>query len=495
MNNLEKIRKNKITTFKEKGIDSYSSFYLKRNDIKKIRDSFVDLTKEKLEVKNIIKTISGRIIAKRGQGKVYFLNIKSFSGKIQIYVKKTLLNEKEFFIIESSDLGDIISVEGIVMKTMKGELTIKASKIILLTKSVLPLPDKFHGLKDVEQRYRQRYLDLLSNNEVIITFKNRIKIVRLIRDILDQKGFYEFETPVLQEIYGGAAAKPFVTTHNTLKRNYYLRIATELPLKKIIVGGFEKVYEIGRLFRNEGISYKHNPEFTSIEFYEAYSNIEKSMDLTQKLIQKVCLLTRKKLKFKYCNIDINLENNAWEKISMIDAIKKHVNIEISYDSDLQYCLNICKKHNIKIEKHQNEVGHIINLLFETFVEKHLINPTFITDYPEVISPFAKKLKDKEGLTRRFELFIAGTEYANGFDELTDPYDQEQRFLQQEKESKLGNTEISGFDKDYVEALKYGLPPCSGVGIGIDRLIMLACDAKSIKDVIIFPQLRSNKINE
>ncbi|WAM34330.1 lysine--tRNA ligase [Caldicellulosiruptor morganii] len=433
-------------------------------------------------------SVAGRMLSKRGHGKASFVDILDSKGKIQVYIKIDEVGEdkyqefKEFY-----DIGDIIGVKGEVFKTHKGEISIKAKEIEMLTKCLRPLPEKWHGLKDVDTRYRKRYLDLIVNPQVRDTFIKRSLIIRSIRKYLDERGFLEVETPVLSPIAGGAAARPFITHHNALDMDLYLRIATELHLKRLIVGGFDRVYELGRVFRNEGISIKHNPEFTTIEIYQAYADYKDMMNLTEELITTVAKEVLGTLKITYQGQEIDL-TPPWQRLTMIEAIKKYVGVDFSQVLSLDEARKIAKDLGIEVEDSW-QIGHIINEVFEQKVEDFLVQPTFIMDYPVEVSPLAKRKRDNPQFTERFELFITCREMANAFSELNDPFDQRERFLEQLKERQRGNQEAHMMDEDFIEALEYGMPPTGGLGIGIDRLVMLLTDSYSIRDVLLFPTMR------
>lgn len=431
----------------------------------------------------------GRVMAKRDQGKTIFFNIKEVLKSIQCYARQDALTENEFAGLGLMDIGDIVYVTGTIMKTKLGELTLKIKSWENVTKSLKVLPEKYHGLNDIEEKYRHRYVDLITSDETKQVFIDRTKIIKSIRNFLDDQNILEVDTPMLHAILGGAAAEPFVTHHNQLDRDFYLRVAPELFLKRLIVGGYRGVYEMGKNFRNEGISIKHNPEFTAIEIYIANQDLRDMMKLTEDLIKHAASKIMTSMKINYDGNDIDL--NEFSRISMIDSIKKETNINfLAKNYSIDDLLKICKEHNIHVENHQKTFGHVVNLFFEHFVEKTLINPTFIYDYPIEISPFAQKLKEDERFTDRFELFIGGREYANAFTELNDPDDQMERLENQLKEKEKGNKEANEIDIDFIEALEYGMPPTGGLGIGIDRLIMLLTNRRNIRDVILFPTLKT-----
>ena len=432
--------------------------------------------------------IAGRIMSKRIQGKAGFIDIQDSEGRIQCYVRKDAIGEEEYPVFKTYDIGDIIGVEGTVFKTKKEEISVKATSVVLLSKSLQVLPEKYHGLKDVDLRYRQRYVDLIVNPEVKQAFLTRTKALKALRSYLDDRGFLEVETPILNTIAGGANARPFITHHNTLDIPMYLRIANELYLKRLIVGGFDKVYEIGRVFRNEGMDLKHNPEFTLMEAYLAYSNLEGMMDLTEKMFQKIAKDVTGKMIYNWSGNEINLEG-PWKRISMTDAIKEQTGIDFKKITDINECLKLAEEHNIGLEEHEKTYGHIINAFFEKYVEETLIQPTFLYGHPLEISPLTKKNPEDPRFVDRFELFIAGKEFANAYTELNDPIDQLERFEAQLKERELGNDEANDIDMDFIEALEYGMPPAGGIGYGIDRLCMLFTESESIRDVILFPTMK------
>lgn len=415
--------------------------------------------------------------------------IKDFYGKLQFYVNKKNVPEDEFKFFNNLDIGDIVKITGIPMKTNTGELTINVKHIQLLSKSLKVMPEKHHGLVDIELRSRERYVDLIINDESMQTFVLRSKIIKSLRNYMDSLNFYEVETPILHPILGGAAAKPFITHHNTLDKNFYLRIAPELYLKRLIVGGFDKVYELGRVFRNEGMDSTHNPEFTALECYQANVGMHEMMDLCESMIKYVvsnCF--DKKISFKYRNYDIEL-NQPFKKIHMLDLINEIVNIDFWKINNIDEAIKLANEHQIKLEKHELTMGHIINAFFEKYCEEKLIQPTFVYGHPKEISPLAKSNIDNDKFTDRFELFIGQKEFANAFAELNDPLDQYDRFEQQLKQKELGDQEASEMDLDYINALEYGLPPTGGLGLGVDRLVMLLTEKDSIRDVLLFPHMK------
>lgn len=434
-------------------------------------------------------SIAGRLMALRRHGKAIFGNIEDISGKIQIYIKSNEIGESAFEIFGKIDIGDILGVTGLVFKTRTGEITILVKKFTLLCKSIRSLPEKWHGLKDVEIRYRKRYLDLIVNSQVREIFIKRSKLIQSIRDFLNNRGYLEVETPIMQPIPGGATARPFITHHNALHRDFYLRIAPELYLKRLLVGGLEKVYELSRNFRNEGISTKHNPEFTMLELYEAYGDYHNMMQITEELISYTVKNVLGSLEVEYQGNKINFAP-PWRRITMYKAIEEATGVQISKLTPADY-EKIIKKHGLNIKGDVNK-GEIANELFEKYVEPTLIQPTFVLDYPIELSPLSKQKKDNPELVERFELFINSMELANAFTELNDPAEQKRRFEEQVAKKEAGDMESHFMDEDYIEALEYGMPPAGGLGIGIDRLVMLLTNSNSIKEVILFPQLKSKE---
>ncbi|MGI6141674.1 MAG: lysine--tRNA ligase [Caldicoprobacterales bacterium] len=432
-------------------------------------------------------TLAGRIMSKRIMGKASFAHILDARGQIQIYIQINELGMEAYETFKTYDLGDIVGITGTVFRTKKGEISIKAEEITLLSKSLRPLPEKWHGLKDTDLRYRQRYVDMIVNPEVRHTFVLRSKIIQAIRRYLDDRGFLEVETPVLHNSAGGAAARPFITHHNTLDLDMYLRIATELHLKRLIVGGFDKVYEIGRIFRNEGMSIKHNPEFTMIELYQAYADYHDIMDLTEDLVSTVAKNVLGTDIVTYQGEEINLAP-PWKRITMIDAVKQYTGVDMLSIQTDEEARQAAGDAGVHIEG-KPSWGEVLNILFEEKVEEHLVQPTFIMDYPIEISPLAKKKKDDPRLTERFEFFITRREYGNAFSELNDPIDQRERFMEQARQRAAGNEEAEMMDEDFVNALEIGMPPTGGLGFGIDRLVMLLTDSYSIRDVILFPTMK------
>lgn len=487
LNDQQLIRREKMAALAEQGIDPFGKRFERTADSAQLKEKYNDKTKEELHELAETATIAGRLMTKRGKGKVGFAHIQDREGQIQIYVRKDTVGEENYQIFKKADIGDFLGIEGEVMRTDMGELSIKATHITHLSKALRPLPEKFHGLTDVETIYRKRYLDLISNRESFERFVTRSRIVSEIRRYLDNQGFLEVETPVLHNEAGGAAARPFITHHNAQNIDMVLRIATELHLKRLIVGGMERVYEMGRIFRNEGMDATHNPEFTTIEAYQAYADFEDIMDLTEGIIQSAAKAVTDAESVPYQGTEIFIGRKFARK-HMLEAIKEQTGIDFWKDMTLEEATALAKEHHVTVEKHFT-VGHIINAFFEDFVEDTLIQPTFIYGHPVEVSPLAKKNADDPRFTDRFELFIVGREFANAFTELNDPIDQLSRFEAQAKAKELGDDEATGIDYDYVEALEYGMPPTGGLGIGIDRLIMLLTDVTSIRDVLLFPTMK------
>ena len=480
-NHLITIRKEKLEELRKQGKDPFKiTKYNRTHTSEQIKENY-----EELEGKDV--TIAGRIMAKRVMGKASFCHIQDMQGRIQSYVSLNDLGEESYKEFKTYDIGDIVGITGFVFTTKTGEISVHAKEMVLLTKSLRPLPEKFHGLKDTELRYRQRYVDLIMNPEVKDTFLIRSKIIKEIKNVLDNKGYVEVETPILNTIAGGAAARPFITHHNTLDMDMYLRIANELYLKRLIVGGFDKVYELGRMFRNEGISIKHNPEFTNIELYAAYEDYNDMMDITEEIISTVAQKVLGTTKITYQGTPIDL-TPGWKRIPMIDAIKEVTGVDFNEINTDEEATDTARKLGIEIEG-TLERGNVINLVFEEKVEETLVQPTFIIDYPVEVSPLTKRKPSEPRLVERFEVFIGGREYGNAYSELNDPIDQYERFLEQAKQKAEGNEEANDMDDDFVKALEYGMPPTGGLGIGVDRLIMLLTDSASIRDILFFPTMK------
>lgn len=484
LSELLKIRRDKLAQLQESGNDP---FRLTKYDVEQHTADILDAF-EDFEGKTV--SIAGRLMSKRGMGKASFCDLQDRTGRIQSYVRKDMIGDEAYAEFKKYDIGDIVGIKGEVFKTHTGEVSIKAQEVILLSKSLLPLPEKFHGLKDTDLRYRQRYVDLIMNPEVRDAFVTRSRIIKEIRNYLDEKAFLEVETPVLHTIAGGAAARPFITHHNALDMDMYLRIALELHLKRLIVGGFERVYEIGRVFRNEGISVRHNPEFTLLELYQAFTDFNGMMDLTEDLIRTVAQRVVGKTVLEYNEQEIDL-SKPFERITMKDAVKKYAGVDFDALDGLEAVRACAKEHHVEYEEH-HLTGDILNLFFEQFVEEHLVQPTFLMEHPVEISPLAKKKPDDPGYTERFELFIGGREYANAFSELNDPIDQRERFVRQAQLKAAGDEEATDLDEDFITALEYGMPPTGGMGMGIDRLVMLLTNSYSIRDVILFPTMKPNR---
>ncbi|MBC1911747.1 lysine--tRNA ligase [Listeria booriae] len=481
------VRREKLDTLRAEGIDPFGAKFVRTISPEEIVSQYEGKTKEELEEAAIEVSVAGRIMTKRVKGKVGFTHIQDRFHQVQIYIRKDGVGEEAYDLFKLADLGDIVGVTGTIFLTNTGELSVKATEFIMLSKSLRPLPDKFHGLKDVEQRYRQRYLDLITNAESQQRFVMRSKIMQYTRNYLDNIGYLEVETPVLHTIAGGAAAKPFITHHNALDMELYLRIALELHLKRLIVGGMDKVYEIGRVFRNEGVSTRHNPEFTMLETYAAFENFEDIMELVEGLISTVCQKLHGTTVITYGEDQIDLTPN-WTRLHMVDAVKQYTGVDFWNVKTTEEARALAKEHNVPITEHMT-YGHILNEFFEVFVEEKLIQPTFIYGHPIEISPLAKTNKEDSRFTDRFEVFIVGREHGNAFSELNDPIDQRQRFLAQVSEREHGNDEAHNMDEEFLEALEYGLPPTGGLGIGMDRLVMLLTNAPSIRDVLLFPTMK------
>ncbi|CAG7649872.1 Lysine--tRNA ligase [Paenibacillus solanacearum] len=490
LNELLQIRRAKLDELRSLGIDPFGQKFERTHRAAEIAKAYEDKSKEELEALEAEVSIAGRIMQKREMGKAGFAHLQDITGKIQIYVRADAVGETPYKAYDLLDIGDLIGIRGTVFKTKTGELSVKAKSVEVLSKSLLPLPEKYHGLKDVELRYRQRYVDLIMNQDVQQTFIARSKIIQSMRRYLDARGYLEVETPTLHAIAGGAAARPFITHHNALDMQLYMRIAIELHLKRLIVGGMEKVYEIGRVYRNEGISTRHNPEFTMIELYEAYADYKDIMKLTEEMVAHIAQEVLGTTTITYQGQQIDLAP-AWRRVSMVDAIKEVVGVDFSVQMSDEEAHRLAKEHKVPVEPMMT-FGHIVNAFFETFVEQTLIQPTFITGHPVAISPLAKKSAADERFTDRFELFIVAREHANAFTELNDPIDQRERFEAQLVEREQGNDEAHEMDEDFVRALEYGMPPTGGLGIGIDRLVMLLTDAPSIRDVLLFPLMRERQ---
>lgn len=487
MNDLLLSRREKLNNLLEKGMNPFGGRFERTHTADKMVEQYGGISKEDLAETEHPVVLAGRIMTKRGKGKAGFAHIQDLTGKIQIYVRKDAVGEEQYDLFNSIDIGDFVGVKGIAFKTKVGELSVKVQDFTILSKALRPLPDKFHGLKDIEQRYRQRYLDLIMNPDVKETFISRSKILRYMREYLDNHGFLEVETPTMHSIPGGASAKPFITHHNALDMSLYMRIAIELHLKRLIVGGIEKVYEIGRVYRNEGVSTRHNPEFTMLELYEAYADFHDVMSLTEHLIAYISEKVLGATTIPYGDYEIDLAPE-WRRVHMVDAIKEETGVDFWAQMSDEEARAFAKEHGVQV-KGNMAFGHVVNEFFEQKVEHTLIQPTFVYGHPVDISPLAKKNVADPRFTDRFELFIVGREHANAFSELNDPIDQRQRFEAQVQERAEGNDEAHMMDEDFLESLEYGMPPTGGLGIGVDRLVMLLTNSPSIRDVLLFPQMR------
>ena len=483
----ELVRRDKAEKLRSLGLDPFGDRYDRDSLANDIKEKYKDLTHEELESMDEHAKVAGRIMFIRKMGKASFFSIQDKSGKIQIYISINDIGEEDYTLFKTADIGDIVGVEGKIMKTMTGEVTIKCLKYTHLVKALKPLPEKFHGLQDKEERYRRRYVDLIMNEESKRTAFLRPKIIRCIQNFMDNRGFTEVETPILNTLLTGASARPFITHHNTQDLDMYLRIALELPLKRLLVGGMEAVYEIGRTFRNEGMDAMHNPEFTLMEAYLAYSNLDGMMEMTESMFKTIAKEIFNKDTFIWNGNEINI-GGEWKKISMTDAIKEKTGIDFRKIT-LEEALKLATEHGIELAEHEKALGHIINLFFEKYVEETLIQPTFLYGHPVEISPLTKRNPIDPRFVDRFELFIGGKEFANAYTELNDPIDQLKRFEDQLKERELGNDEANDIDMDFVEALEYGMPPAGGIGYGIDRLVMFFTENESIRDVILFPLMK------
>ncbi|RMC40111.1 lysine--tRNA ligase [Lactobacillus sp. ESL0233] len=492
MNDQLIVRRQKMEELRDNGIEPFGMRKFARADLARtLNEKYANTDKDELNAELPKTKIAGRMLAKRGKGKVGFADLYDRTGKIQIYVRKDAVGEENYQIFKKSDIGDFLGIDGEVMKTDTGELTIRATHITFLSKALRPLPDKYHGLKDVEQIYRQRYLDLISNRASYERFVNRTKIIQAIRDFLNQKEFLEVETPVLHNIPGGAEARPFISHHNALDIDLYMRIALELPLKRLIVGDMERVYEIGRVFRNEGLDTHHNPEFTELETYAAYWDFHDVMDEAEGIIRAAANVVTDDGKVTYQGTEIDL-GKPFRRVHMVDLIKEKTGVDFWQKMSIEDAIQIANEHDIQVEGFW-KVGHIINAFFEKYCEETIVDPTFVYGHPVEISPLAKKNADDPRFTDRFEIYIMGEEYGNAFSELNDPDDQRERFEAQMAEREAGNDEADMIDEDYLRAMEYGMPPTGGLGIGIDRLVMLLTDAPAIRDVLLFPTMRPEHI--
>ena len=484
LNEVLKIRREKLANLQAEGENPFAITKFDQDT------HTTDIIENYAEYEGKTVAIAGRLMSKRVMGKMSFADLQDGAGKIQLCVKRDEMGEEPYKKYKKLDIGDIVGVIGEVFTTQKGEISVRSTEVKLLSKSLRPLPEKYHGLTNTDLRYRQRYVDLIMNPDVKRTFEIRSRIMTAIRNYLDSRGYMEVETPILNTIPGGAAARPFITHHNTLDIDMYLRIAPELYLKRLVVGGFEKVYEMGRLFRNEGMDVKHNPEFTSIEIYQAYSDYEDMMNLTEDMIRSVAQEVLGTTTVTYEGQELDL-GKPWERITMIDSIKKYTGVDFHEAKDAKEAEAMAKSIGIAFDEDAEPLskGEIIALAFEEKVEENLVQPTFITEYPVEISPLAKRYADNPDFTERFEVFIMGREYGNAFSELNDPIDQKERFKKQVEKREKGDDEANMMDEDYVNALEYGLPPTGGLGIGIDRLVMLLTNSSSIRDVLLFPTMK------
>ena len=486
LSELLQIRRDKLDALREAGKDP---FEITKYDVTAysgdIKANFVDPPEG--EESTVTVSMAGRIMSKRGMGKASFADLQDKQGRIQLYIRKDMVGEEAYADFKKWDIGDIIGVTGVVFRTHMGEISVRATSVVLLAKSLLPLPEKFHGLKDPELRYRQRYVDLIMNPEVKDTFVKRSMIIKEIRALLDEEDFLEVETPMLNTIAGGASARPFVTHHNALNIDMYMRIALELYLKRLIIGGFDRVYEIGRVFRNEGMDPRHNPEFTLLELYQAYTNLDGMMDITEKMFRRCAEKVNGCTTVVFDGHEIDL-GKPFARITMTDAVKQYSGVDFNELPDLEAARKAAKEHHVEFEE-RHKKGDILAAFFDEFVEENLIQPTFITEYPIEVSPLTKKDPEKPGMTQRFELFIAGREHANAYSELNDPIDQRERFMAQVALREQGDDEAEHLDEDFLTAMEYGMPPTGGLGVGIDRMVQLLTGNYSIRDVLLFPTMK------
>ncbi len=486
-NEILRQRRDKLKTFRSEGINPFANDFRVSHGSGEILSQYAEATTEELEQVETVFAVAGRIMARRDFGKAAFIQLQDQAGRLQVYINKASVGDESFELFRRVDIGDLVGVTGRAFRTKTGEFSLRAEGFRLLTKSVLPLPEKWHGLTDVETRYRQRYLDLIVNQDVRDVFVKRSQIVSCLRDFMSRQGFLEVETPMMQPIAGGATARPFVTHHNSLKMDLFLRIAPELYLKRLVVGGFDRVFEINRNFRNEGISIRHNPEFTMMEFYQAYATYEDLMEMTEEMIcevaEKVCGSTQ----ISYGGEPVDL-SRPWDRLTVKEAIVKHGGVDAKALETRESLLGVAKSLGVAVDPKMGP-GKMLMEIFDCVAEPKLWNPTFITEYPTEVSPLSRKNDANPDVVDRFELFVVGRELANAFSELNDPEDQRERFLGQLAEKEAGDDEAHAMDEDYIRALEYGLPPTAGEGIGIDRLVMLLTDSASIRDVILFPQLK------
>ena len=487
----EQARRVKLDRLNELGVDPYGHRFDVNTTSEEIKTNYQGKTHEELEELHAEVSIAGRIMFMRKMGKASFFTIKDKKGLVQVYIRLDNVGEEQYNIFKAGDVGDIVGIKGTVMVTQTGEITIKCEEYVHLSKSLKPLPEKFHGLSDVEERYRKRYLDLIMNDSSMQIALTRPRIVRAMQNYFDSLGFTEVETPVLEVHKGGATARPFITHHNALDMDLYLRIATEINLKKLLVGGMERVYEIGRIFRNEGVDTKHNPEFTSVELYQAYGDLSSMMEITEGVFKYIAKNVFNNYKYKVGDIEIDLEK-PFRKVYMTDLIKEKTGIDFkSNNYSLEEATALAKEKGIKVEPHFT-VGHIINAFFEEFCEDDLVEPTFLCGHPIEISPLTKEDPEDPRFVQRFELYICGTEYGNAYTELNNPIEQKKRFEEELRERRMGNDEAADIDETFLEALEYGMPPAGGVGIGVDRLVMLFTESPSIRDVLLFPHMKNKQ---
>ena len=487
----EQVRREKLAKYIEKGLDPFGKRYDRDSWSADLKEKYGACTHEEMEEKDVVVSIAGRIMTLRDMGKVAFMHIQDKKGQMQAYLRKDVLGEETWEVFKLADIGDIVGIKGKLMITKTGELSVKALEYTHLTKALRPLPEKFHGLQDKEEARRRRYVDLIMNEESKRIAFTRPRIIRGIQNYLDNKGFVEVETPVLNPILGGASARPFVTHHNALDMEFYLRIATELPLKRLIVGGMESVYEIGRLFRNEGMDATHNPEFTTVEIYQAYADLSDMMTLAEGMFKTLAKDIRGSEVFEYQGNTLDF-SKPFRRLRMVDGIKEITGIDFSKITDVNEAVKLANEHGIELEEHEKNYGHIVNLFFEKYVEETLIQPTFLYEYPIEVSPLTKKNELDPRYTDRFELFINGKEFGNAYTELNDPIDQKERFINQLKEKELGNAEANDMDLDFVESLEYGMAPTGGIGIGVDRLVMLLTGTDTIRDILLFPHMKNRQ---
>ena len=489
LNDQEKARLVKLERLEELGVDPYGHAFEAKNTSKEVKENYTGKTHEELEEEANEVSVAGRIMFMRKMGKASFFSLKDKEGLVQVYIRMDNVGEEQYNIFKCADVGDIVGVEGTVMLTQTGEITIKCLKYTHLSKSLKPLPEKFHGLSDVEERYRKRYLDLIMNESSMEVAILRPRIIRAMQNYFDSLGFIEVETPVLEIHKGGATARPFITHHNALDMDLYLRIATEISLKKLLVGGMERVYEIGRIFRNDGVDTKHNPEFTSVELYQAYGNLKSMMEITEGVMKYIAKTVFNKYVFKVGDVEIDIEK-PFKVAYMTDLIKEKTGIDFKANHyTLEEATALAKEKGIKVEPHFT-VGHIINAFFEEFCEEDLIQPTFLCGHPIEISPLTKEDPEDPRFVQRFELYICGTEYGNAYTELNNPLEQRKRFEEELRERKMGNDEAADIDETFLDALSYGMPPAGGVGIGIDRIVMFFTEKPSIRDVLLFPHMKT-----